>query len=158
MKDKVIKGLRFLWFFELMLFIGGFYIVYRYFYSEPGMTRQQKAQQTAPAVEETILETAVVSIDVDEEKQKPLLAKGTFSKYIDYLYCFTEISGKIPDVIIHYWMHEDNIVAQKRLSLSANDPITWSKMNMTPEQTGSWRVDVRTGDGVYLGSANFVLK
>ncbi len=158
MKDKVVKGLRFLWFFELMLFIGGFYIVYHYFYGGQTTATPQAPTNVAPQAEETILETAVVCIDVDEEKNKPLLAKGTFSKYIDYLYCFTEISGQIPNVITHYWIYEDNILAERRLSLSPNNPIAWSKMTMSPEQAGSWRVDIRTQDGQYLGSANFVLK
>ena len=162
MKEKVKQGLRFVWFFELVLFLAGFYIVYRYFdvndYQRPARSSQPEMQNSTPVAEETILERAEICIDIDEEQYKPLLPKKTFNKFIDYLYCFTEISGKIPDVIIHYWFYEDEMIAQKKVNMNVDPPVGWSRMSMSSERAGSWRVEIRTQNDVFLGSTNFILR
>ncbi len=166
-----IKKFKSFWFVELLLLGAGFYIIYdgfvaddaRYSLSSVARTEApaQKSASSEPApaqMNETILETGVVCLDVDAKKKKPLMAKGRFSKYIDKLYCFTEISGLIPNELIHDWVYEDEPPVRRRIKLNGTETKVWSEMAMSPEKAGSWRVDIRTGDGQFLYSANFVLK
>ena len=154
-----MKKIKFAWIVELVLFIIGFYIVYHRFLDESSADGAAPgAKQVATPGLETTLETAVVCIDVDEDNVKPLLAKGSFSKYIDYLYCFTRVSGTRPKAVFHYWIYEDNVVAREKARVDASTGAAWSKANMSPDKKGRWRVDVRLQDGRLLGSAKFTLK
>ncbi|MBN1479730.1 DUF2914 domain-containing protein [candidate division KSB1 bacterium] len=165
---KSLKNFKSFWILEVLLFAAGFYIVYREFVPEE--TKENigeaianvgsgKDSSSAPQdMSQTILETAVVCLDIDVEKKQPLLPKGRFSKYIDVLYCFTEISGKIPNALVHDWIYEGEVLYSQRTVLNGIDTKAWTKMSMSPEKTGTWRVNIRTDNGQLLGSADFVLK
>lgn len=163
LKDKRVWRLV-----ELLLFFIAFYYVYRLHggnqptppAAEPGRTKSAAMVSNGnPRFKAGVkLETAVVCLDVDEEVGKPLLAKGVFSKYIDYLYCFAEFGGAAPDEVVFYWIYQGSIIAQKRVRPSKDYPAAWSRLNMSPEKTGEWRVDIQTADGRFLGSASFILK
>jgi hypothetical protein len=167
---EVLKKFKSFWLIELLLFAAGFYFVYDAFIADgsdykvksstpASSSTTQSPAQPAPVVSgraDTVLETAVVCLDVDAKKKKPLVPKGRFSKYIDRLYCFTEISGKMPDVLIHDWVYKGQTYRQ-RIKVG-NDTKVWSQMEMSPDKTGTWRVDIFTGDGTFLDSADFVLK
>ena len=162
-----IKNFKAFWLLELILLGAGFFLVYHEFIIEDaGPAPATKPAAVAPASNEniawngaqTMLETAVVCLDIDVENKKPLLAKGRFSKYIDVLFCYTEISGAIPDVLVHDWIFEDSVPYRQRISLNGGERRVWTKMTMSPDKAGRWRVDIRTGNGEYLGSADFVLK
>ena len=169
---KFLKNFKAYWLIELFLFAGGFLLVYKDFVPRDGNGQagaEGKGTGGAAAVvseadsepqsnSRTALETAVVCLDIDVEEQKPLLAKGRFSKHIDVLFCYTEISGIIPDVLIHDWIFENTVPYRQRITLEENQRRAWSKMSMSPDKSGTWRVDIRTGSGDYLGSADFVLK
>ena len=163
---EFFKKFKSFWLIELLLFAAGFYFIYDAFLADGNVNKPtsssssstKSSSQPAPVVSggSTILETAVVCLDVDAKKQKPLVPKGRFSKYIDRLYCFTEISGKKPDVLIHDWIYKDQTYRQ-RIQVG-NDTKVWSQMEMSPDKAGAWRVDIYTGDGTFLDSADFVLK
>lgn len=165
---KYLKNFKSFWILEVLLFVIGFYIVYREFVTgdaavtarnTSGKTGTNSKNASAPQdASQTILETAVVCLDIDMAKKEPLLPKGRFSKYIDVLYCFTEMSGKMPDAIIHDWIFEDSEPYRQRVRLNGTETKVWTQMSMSPEKTGTWRVDIRTGSGQLLGSADFVLK
>ena len=162
---KFVKNFKSFWLLELALFGAGFYLVYNEFIGDgaEGVINAEKTAIVAGTegdyqeISRTILETAVVCLDVDVEEKKPLLAKGRFSKHIDVLFCYTEISGKIPDVLIHDWIYGDTVPFRQRIVLNG-EPRVWTKMSMSPEKTGTWRVDIRTESGEFLGTADFVLK
>lgn len=168
--SEFLKKFKSFWLIELLLFAAGFYFVYDAFIADSGTyetesstptadSTSDSSSQPAPTAREasvTVLETAVVCLDVDAKNKKPLVPKGRFSKYIDRLYCFTEISGKMPDVIIHDWIYKDQTYRQ-RIKMG-DDTKVWSYMEMSPDKTGTWRVDIYTGDGTFLDSASFVLK
>jgi hypothetical protein len=169
-----LKNQKILWLFELLFFIVGFYIVYRYYggsdsspvpkVEKNNATVTQKAASlinntpTKRPPDAVMLETAVVCLDIDEDAAKPLLARGVFSKYVDYLYCYAEFSGAAPEEVVFYWIYKDAIIAQKRVKPLKTQPVAWSKMSMSSEKTGEWHVDIRTVQGDYLGSTNFILK
>lgn len=169
-----LKNQKVLWLFELLLFIIGFYVVYRYYggsdsspapkIEKNSAAMSQKAAsvinkpQMQRSADTMSLETAVVCIDIDEDAVKPLLARGVFSKYIDYLYCYAEFSGAAHEEIVFYWIYKDSIIAQKRVKPHKTQPVAWSRMSMSSDKTGEWRVDIRTIQGDYLGSTNFILK
>lgn len=161
-----LKDKRVWWLVELLLFIIAFYYVYRFHggnQSAPppagkGATKSAAMVSNGKPRANAKLETAVVCLDVDEEVGKPLLAKGVFSKYIDYLYCFAEFSGAAPDEVVFYWIYKESIIAQKRVRSAKDYPAAWSRLSMSPDKTGEWRVDVQTADGRFLGSASFILK
>ena len=162
-----LKNFKAFWFLELLLFAGGFFLVYNEFVSKsqdpdavPGA-----GVATAPALVDdssqgqyTVLETAVVCLDIDVERRKPLLAKGRFSKHIDALFCYTEVSGKIPNTLFHDWIYDDGVPFRQKVRLNGSDRIGWTKMTMSPSKEGTWRVEIRTDDGQFIGSADFVLK
>jgi hypothetical protein len=169
-----LKNKNILWLFELLFFLGGFYIVYRYYGgsdSSPAPKAEKKiaaaTQQAASVINKpqvqrpadtVTLETAVVCLDIDEEAVKPLLARGVFSKYIDYLYCYAEFSSAAPEEIVFYWIYKDSIIAEKRTKPLKTPSVAWSRMSMSSEKTGEWRVDIRTVQGDYLGSTDFILR
>jgi hypothetical protein len=164
---KYFKNFKTFWFIELVLLVAGFYIVYDGFVADDAENSlNQTASDTSSvsgnpgetrSMSQTILETAVVCLDVDAKRQKPLMAKGRFSKYIDVLYCFTEISGTLPEELIHDWVYKDGQPVRKRVRLDGKNKV-WTQMQMSPDKAGTWRVDIRTGDGQFLASAGFVLK
>lgn len=167
---EIIKKFKSFWLIELLLFAAGFYLIYDGFVADgstynaeetaasQAAAKSNSSNVAAPAgMSKTILETVVVCLDVDAQKKKPLIAKGRFSRYIDMLYCFTEISGAIPDYLIHDWVHEGGQTYRQRIKMG-NDTKVWSNMEMSPDKDGTWRVDVYTGDGQFLDSAHFVLK
>ena len=155
-----MKKSKFVWIIELALFFVGFYIVYQNYMTKPpdAAGEDQDAAVAVVSAAEPMLETAVVCIDVDEENVKPLLAKGTFSKYIDYLYCFTKVSGKRPKVLVHYWVYKGHIVARKKVDVDPSTSACWSRMDMSPDKAGEWRVDIRLEDGELLGTTPFILR
>lgn len=164
---KFFKNFKTFWFIELVLLIAGFYIVYDGFVADDAANSINQSSSDTSSVSgtagapqsmsQTILETAVVCLDVDAKRKKPLMAKGRFSRYIDVLYCFSEISGTLPDVLIHDWVYEDEQPVRKRVKLNGDNKV-WTQMEMSPDKAGTWRVDIRTGDGQFLDSTGFVLK
>ncbi|MDZ7369842.1 MAG: DUF2914 domain-containing protein [candidate division KSB1 bacterium] len=158
------------WFFELILLIVGFIFVYRHLKDEETPAGQTAVKSNPATIADSphqmeagaaalSFRSAVVCIDIDEETLKPLLAKGVFSKYIDYLYCFAEFAPPAPQEVVFYWKHRDVTIAQLKAKVQGGRrPVAWTRLNMTPEKTGIWQVDIRTTRGDYLGSAEFILK
>lgn len=154
-----MKKIKFAWIVELTLFIVGFYIVYHNFLNDsPADEAAASENRTVTSGPETTLASAVICIDIDEEKNKPLLAKDSFSRYIDYLYCFSRVSGARPKAVIHYWIYEDAVVLREKAKVDASTMTAWSKAPMSPDKKGAWRVDIRLESGRLLGSAAFTLK
>lgn len=167
---ETLKKFKSFWLIELLLLLTGFYLIYDGFLADNAKFHADDAPadsnavttapvKSKPAVtsSKTALETAVVCLDIDAVKKKPLVPKGRFSKYIDRLYCFTEISGALPDVLIHDWVYEGKQTYRQRIKIG-NETKVWSQMEMSPDKAGTWRVDIFTGDGTFLDSADFVLK
>lgn len=167
---EFLKKFKSFWLIELFLFAAGFYFIYDGFVADDAKYSLSKATPDSSTATEnvktppptnmtkTVLETAVVCLDVDVKKKKPLMAKGRFSKYIDTLYCFTEISGLIPDALIHDWYYGNEKQLRQRINLNGTETKVWSQMAMSPDKAGSWHVDILTGDGQFLYSADFILK
>ncbi|RPI01075.1 MAG: DUF2914 domain-containing protein [Calditrichaeota bacterium] len=165
---KFLKDFKFLWFFELLFLVFAFYYVYKKPPEKISNTKNSstqnvkmvadKGQENYSPLEETRLVTAVVCLDVDDETLKPLVAKGTFSRYIDYLYCFAEFSGAVPAEVIFNWNYRDRLIEQKKAKTSRGNRVAWSKMTMSAEKTGEWRVEIFSSNGDHLGNAYFILR
>lgn len=157
-----MKKIKFAWIVELVLFFVGFYIVYQNFLTDSPPVKNapvsEQSQPEAAKAKAVVLETAVVCIDIDEEKTEPLLAKRAFNKYIDYLYCFTKVSGPRPRALVHNWIYNGQVQAQEKVTINKSTNSAWTRMKMSPDYKGAWRVDVRLESGDLLGTVEFKLK
>jgi len=146
---------------ELLLFIIGFYIVFTKFMDQTAQLDQTALDEPVLSEEravDSVLQHIVICIDVDEENQKPLLAKRSFNKQIDYLYCFAELADESPSAVIFEWMYKDELVARRNVELKEGKQKVWSKLDMSADKSGPWRVVLRDENGGYLGTAHFELK
>ena len=65
-------------------------------------------------------------------------------------------SGSVPYVLKHVYYHEGRKYTEIPLEIRHPRMRTWSKITLnSPEQTGTWRVQIETEDGVVLGSDEF---
>ena len=154
-----MKKFRFAWIIELVLFFVGFYIVYTNFLTDKPQDATPEVVEQQPETNfEEISINAQVCIDIDEEKNAPLLAKKEFNKYIDYLYCFTEVSGSRTSKVVHSWIYNGTIESTKDVNINPDARVGWSKMEMSPEKSGKWQVEIRLPNGDLLGSTEFRLR
>jgi hypothetical protein len=57
--------------------------------------------------------------------------------------------------IQHLWFHQDQLMAEISLEISAVRFRTYSSKNIMPSQTGLWRVEVVTEQGQLLAQKSF---
>lgn len=155
-----MKNFKFAWLIELVLFFIGFYLVYtRYLDESPEPMGDKQVQvENAPAGKsDEAAGEVVICIDVDEENGVPLLPKKSFSKYIDYLYCFSRIANSRTRIVVHYWFYDGKLEAKYRVNIQSGNA-GWSKHEMSPNKKGDWSVQVRKENGALLGEAKFRLR
>ncbi|MCG7563931.1 MULTISPECIES: DUF2914 domain-containing protein [Pseudoalteromonas] len=77
------------------------------------------------------------------------------SAFADKLYFFTEVRGLQGQTIRHLWFHQDQLMAEIDLAISAYRHRTYSSKNIMPSQSGQWRIEVITADDRLLAQKTF---
>ncbi|MCF2858570.1 DUF2914 domain-containing protein [Pseudoalteromonas sp. SMS1] len=77
------------------------------------------------------------------------------NRFEEKLYFFTEIKGLQGEVVQHLWFHQEQLMAEITLPISAPRFRTYSSKNIMPSQTGQWRVEVITQNGQLLAQKSF---
>ncbi|MCG7537489.1 DUF2914 domain-containing protein [Pseudoalteromonas sp. OOF1S-7] len=77
------------------------------------------------------------------------------SAFADKLYFFTEVRGLQGQTIRHLWFHQDQLMAEIDLAISAYRHRTYSSKNIMPSQSGQWRIEVITADDQLLAQKTF---
>ncbi|WP_440054682.1 DUF2914 domain-containing protein [Pseudoalteromonas sp. T1lg65] len=99
---------------------------------------------------------AVLTTDIDNREPINVLKDIVDeSEFQDKLYFFTEIHLLQDRVVSHLWFHQDQLMAEVELAIHSNRYRTYSSKNITPSQTGEWRVEVVTESGQLLAQKSF---
>ena len=120
-----------------------------------GLVLVSLALMVPPAHAEGPSATAVVCLKV--ENRVPVGAATTFPVEVGELACFSELHG-VTGSIHHVWFHGEENVRDIELAVRAERWRTWSVKRIPPTATGDWRVEVRTGDGKVLATAEFKIE
>ncbi|OHU84585.1 MULTISPECIES: DUF2914 domain-containing protein [Pseudoalteromonas] len=75
--------------------------------------------------------------------------------FTEKLFFFTEINNMQGQTVQHLWFHQDQLMAEIPLQISAIRFRTYSSKNIMPSQTGPWRVEVVTEQGQLLAQKSF---
>jgi hypothetical protein len=126
--------------------------------SKAGSAEATFPAQSEKSSEKTQLVSAVVCLDVDENEGKPLLPKLTFSKNVDYLFCYSEFGGPVESQrVFHRWVYRDEVVSVTELMISEENRKVWSKCLIPKHSEGNWYVDILSEEGGQLGRVSFSL-
>ncbi|BBN80090.1 hypothetical protein PA25_00750 [Pseudoalteromonas sp. A25] len=109
------------------------------------------AQIDSNLVSRAVLTTGVV----DREPVDVLKENLELSQFTDKLFFFTEINNLQGQTVQHLWFHQDQLMAEIPLTISAVRFRTYSSKNIMPSQTGPWRVEVVTEEGQLLAQKSF---
>ena len=168
---KAILRFKLIWLLKLAIIIFGFWLVYNY--SETRNVKTEAPQQqnsssqpqapskvvvTAPITQESgiILQTAVICLDVDDNL--PLLSKKTFSKNVDFLYCYTSFSNvQKKQKVEHRWIGEGDL-DRRILNLNEGSSAVWSQKDFFSNKSSDWRVQIVDQNDRIIKEINFELK
>ncbi|MBD1582689.1 DUF2914 domain-containing protein [Pseudoalteromonas sp. S16_S37] len=109
------------------------------------------AQIDSNLVSRAVLTTGIV----DREPVDVLKENLELSQFTDKLFFFTEINNMQGQTVQHLWFHQDQLMAEIPLTISAIRFRTYSSKNIMPSQTGPWRVEVVTDQGQLLAQKSF---
>ena len=102
--------------------------------------------------------SAETGLDIDEDEDKPVLARFTFSKNVDYLFCYSEFGGPVEGRrVFHRWVYRDEVVSVTELTISQENSKVWSKCLIPRHSEGAWYVDILSEEGGQLGRVSFSL-
>ena len=127
--------------------------------SAPAAPKAQAASVPSPRPASSSLKVkkAVVCLDISEDG-RPLLAKEKFGN-VDYLYCYSEITGAVkPLIIVHRWVYGTETIDVQRVGLDPDVGAVWTKLDIPPGMTGQWRVDILTSGGTILDYVLFEIQ
>jgi hypothetical protein len=77
------------------------------------------------------------------------------TEFQEKLFFFTEVRKLKGQTISHLWFHQDQLMAEISLTISADRYRTYSSKNIMPSQTGQWRVEAVTEQGELLAQKTF---
>ncbi len=77
------------------------------------------------------------------------------TQFQEKLFFFTEVRALKGQTISHLWFHQDQLMAEIPLTISADRYRTYSSKNIMPSQTGQWRVEAVTEQGELLALKTF---
>jgi len=81
------------------------------------------------------------------ENQAPVDFLQEISNTTPVVYYYCEVLGLPGQKVIHRWRHKNRVMQEVRITITSERQATWSKMDMPPELTGAWLVDVVNGQG-----------
>ncbi|TMP32548.1 DUF2914 domain-containing protein [Pseudoalteromonas rubra] len=110
----------------------------------------------AAQVDTTHVSRAVLTTEVvDREPVNVLKDSVEQSAFSEKLYFFTEVRGLQGQTIRHLWFHQDQLMAEIELPISAYRHRTYSSKNIMPSQSGQWRIEAITADDRLLAQKTF---
>jgi hypothetical protein len=105
------------------------------------------------------LEVQAMTFCTSVEDRAPVGESAAFDSDVGRVYCFTKIVGADTTTsVFHVWYHGDEEMARVELAVNSGSWRTWSSKNILPSWTGTWRVEVQSGDGTVLHSADFTVR
>lgn len=114
------------------------------------------AAQVQPGGELAVADAAIAVAVVNRQPQG---VAQTFAPDVGRLYCWTRVTGAVGETQVeHVWYWGDQEMARVPLRIGSPNWRTWSRKNILPEWTGSWRVDVVGPDGTVLRSIPFTVQ
>lgn len=163
---KSILSIRISWLLQILFLLFGILVVLYYHRTHSGSSPPAGGEAKAPAEQSAAsrdiaaaeagnaaaasssvrIEKAVICLDVDEGK--PLLAKETFSRRVDHLFCYTSLGSGTSQTITHRWIYNDRLLHEKTFEPFEGTPFVASKMEMSELWQGSWRVEIAISEQV----------
>ncbi|GMM86850.1 DUF2914 domain-containing protein [Pseudoalteromonas sp. MTN2-4] len=99
---------------------------------------------------------AVLTTGISEREPVDVLKDSIEqTEFQEKLFFFTEVRKLKGQTISHLWFHQDQLMAEIPLTISADRYRTYSSKNIMPSQTGQWRVEAVTEQGELLAQKTF---
>lgn len=99
---------------------------------------------------------AVLTTGISEREPVDVLKESIEqTEFQEKLFFFTEVRKLKGQTISHLWFHQDQLMAEIPLTISADRYRTYSSKNIMPSQTGQWRVEAVTEQGELLAQKTF---
>lgn len=99
---------------------------------------------------------AVLTTGISEREPVDVLKESIEqTQFQEKLFFFTEVRKLKGQTISHLWFHQDQLMAEIPLTISADRYRTYSSKNIMPSQTGQWRVEAVTEQGELLAQKTF---
>ena len=99
---------------------------------------------------------AVLTTGISEREPVDVLKESIEqTEFHEKLFFFTEVRKLKGQTISHLWFHQDQLMAEIPLTISADRYRTYSSKNIMPSQTGQWRVEAVTEQGELLAQKTF---
>lgn len=99
---------------------------------------------------------AVLTTGISEREPVDVLKESIEqTEFQEKLFFFTEVRKLKGQTISHLWFHQDQLMAEISLTISADRYRTFSSKNIMPSQTGQWRVEAVTEQGELLAQKTF---
>jgi len=99
---------------------------------------------------------AVLTTGISEREPVDVLKESIEqTEFQEKLFFFTEVRKLKGQTISHLWFHQDQLMAEISLTISADRYRTYSSKNIMPSQTGQWRVEAVTEQGELLAQKTF---
>lgn len=99
---------------------------------------------------------AVLTTGISEREPVDVLKESIEqTQFQEKLFFFTEVRKLKGQTISHLWFHQDQLMAEIPLTISADRYRTYSSKNIMSSQTGQWRVEAVTEQGELLAQKTF---
>jgi hypothetical protein len=87
-------------------------------------------------------------------EREPTQDLKTLSNDNDKVMFFTELRDMNGQTAVHRWEHDGKVVAEIEFKVNGPRWRVWSSKNLTPENTGDWKVSVLNGAGEVISEKN----
>jgi hypothetical protein len=94
------------------------------------------------------VEKATFTSQVEDQAPVDFLQEISDTTPVVYYYC--EVLGLPGQEVTHRWRHKAKVMQEVQIAIKSERQATWSKMDMPPESTGVWYVDVVNGQGAVI--------
>ena len=90
------------------------------------------------------------------EDQAPVDYLEEISNTTPVIYYYCEVLGLPGQKVTHRWRYQDKVLQEVHIEIKSERQAIWSKMEMPPESTGVWYVDVVNGQGEVIETNRFI--
>ena len=100
---------------------------------------------------------SIIDVGLGSDVQnRTLLGQSDIFKEGSIVFFFNKlIGGESGDTIYHVWIHEETVKVEVPLAVGGPSWRTWSRKNLYPGSTGTWRVEARNSLGEIIDSRTF---